>query len=246
MNTDNMTVSGETIDYGPCAFMDHYDPARVFSSIDHGGRYAYGNQGRIGLWNLARFAQALLPLLAPDEDVALKAAQAALDAYPGQFQDAWTAVFRAKLGLSAAQEGDADLAMALLGVMAEAEADFTLTFRALCADADGEGQGAPSARAQFADPTAFDAWAADWRARLAAEPTPPADRAAAMRRANPAFIPRNHRVEAALAAAHDGDFAPFDRLATILARPFDDQPEAEGEMAAPKPNEVVAATFCGT
>jgi len=237
MNTDNMTISGETIDYGPCAFMDGYDPATVFSSIDHGGRYAYGNQPRIGMWNLARLAQALLPLMGADEDAAVARAQAALDAYPGLYHRAWTEGMRAKLGLATAREGDADLATALLSAMAEARADFTLTFRALC---DGAG----AARAQFPDPAAFDVWAAAWAARLDGEPADA--RQARMRAANPAFIPRNHRVEAALTAALAGDLGPFDRLAAVLARPFDDQPGAADLAQPPAPHEVVPATFCGT
>jgi len=244
MNTDNMSIAGETIDYGPCAFMDRFDPAQVYSSIDHGGRYAYGNQPRIAHWNLACLAQALVPLLGADPDAAVAVAQEVIDTFPTHFAEAHFAGLRAKLGLSEAHDGDDALARDLLELMASDGADFTNSFRAL-ADAAAAADPAP-ARAQFADGAGFDAWAERWRRRLAVEAVDPAARVATMRRANPAFVARNHRVEAALAAAEEGDLAPFERLLAVLARPFDDQPDAADLAAPPRPEEEVEATFCGT
>ncbi|SEA74057.1 protein adenylyltransferase SelO [Rubrimonas cliftonensis] len=242
MNTDNMSIVGETIDYGPCAFMDVYHPATVFSSIDAQGRYAYGNQPRIALWNLARLAQALLPLMG-EGDAAVARAQAALDGYPARFEAGWLGVFRAKLGLATAGDGDAALIQDFLTLLAETEADFTNAFRAL-ADA-AEGGGEPLA-AQVPAQARLDPWLAAWRERLAREVVEPAARAASMRRANPWVIPRNHRVEAALASAGEGDLAPLDALRAVLAAPCEAQPEAEAYRAPPRPEEEVRATFCGT
>ncbi|MGX9965536.1 protein adenylyltransferase SelO [Roseomonas sp. F4] len=236
MNTDNMTVSGETIDYGPCAFMETYDPAAVFSAIDHAGRYAYANQPRIAQWNLARLAEALLPLLAEEEEAAVQAATAVLTDYGQAFQAAWLDIFRAKTGLAGAEEGDAALIQDLLTRMAEAEADFTLTFRALA-------EGPDAARLHFPDPTGFDAWAEAWSARRARG----ALEAAAMRAANPAFIPRNHLVEEAIAAAVSrDDFGPFETLVTVLAHPYEDQPDYARLALPAQPEERVLQTFCGT
>ena len=240
MNTDNMSVAGETIDYGPCAFLDAYDPAAVFSSIDRGGRYAYANQPRIAHWNLARLAEALLPLLDEDADAASTAANDALGAFPALFMAAYQSGLRRKLGLASEQEGDSALASELLDLMAQNRADFTNTFRRL-GDADGH-----AARDLFLDPTAFDAWHARWRSRLAAEGSDPASRASAMRAANPAYIPRNHRVEAALAAAHEGDFAPFENLLAVLSRPYDDQPGLASYAEPADPGAPAYRTFCGT
>ncbi|HEX8375821.1 MAG TPA: YdiU family protein, partial [Geminicoccaceae bacterium] len=191
MNTDNTSVAGETIDYGPCAFMDAYDPATVFSSIDLGGRYAYGNQPRVARWNLARLAETLLPLLGEDEDSVLAAAREALAAFGPRFEAAHLGGLRRKLGLSTEGEGDAALARDLLERMAEDGADFTLTFRRLCGAAAGP-EGDAAVRALFADAGAYDAWAGRWRRRLAEEPGEPEARGAAMRAVNPAVIPRNH------------------------------------------------------
>jgi uncharacterized protein YdiU (UPF0061 family) len=243
MNTDNTSVSGETIDYGPCAFMDSYDPATVYSSIDQFGRYAYGNQPRIAFWNLTRFAETLLPLLAEDETASVAEAEAALGAFADLFDEAYRAGLRSKLGLDTEREGDTELAFDLLGLMKTAEADFTNTFRALCdaaagPDRDGE------LRASLGE--GWDAWAARWRARLAAEPGDGAAKREAMRAVNPWVIPRNHRVEAALAAAQAGDMAPFDALFDVLARPFEEDPSRLDYMAPPRPEERVRATFCGT
>jgi uncharacterized protein YdiU (UPF0061 family) len=245
MNTDNVAVSGETIDYGPCAFMDTYDPATVYSSIDQHGRYAYGNQPIVGQWNLARLAEALLPLLGDDKETALPVAQAAIDAYPGRFEAAFAAGFRGKLGLAEAQAEDPVLIKDFLELMTANKADFTLTFRRL-SDAAGNPAADAEVRALFADPAAFDGWAVKWRERLALEGGDPAARSVAMKAVNPAFIPRNHLVEAALAAAAEGDLQPFERLIAVLARPFDDQPDAGEYALPPRPEQVVRATFCGT
>ncbi len=245
MNTDNMSISGETIDYGPCAFMDGFDPGQVYSSIDEGGRYAYGNQPRIAQWNLARLAETLLPLLDADQDAALGQAQAAIDGFGGMFDKAYAAGFRRKLGLMTDESGDLALGQGLLAAMAASKADFTLTFRRLCEAVAGRDK-ETALRGQFADTAALDAWLASWRQRLARDGHDWSRSQAMMRAANPAFIPRNHRVEAALAAALDSDFVPFETLLTVLAKPFQDQPEHADFMAPPRPDEVVRATFCGT
>lgn len=245
MNTDNMAVCGETIDFGPCAFMEAYDPATVFSSIDATGRYAYANQPRIAQWNLARLAEALLPLMG-DDDEALASANEALSAFPDLFQRALLAGWREKFGFTEPGEDDVVLIDGLLSAMKAGEADFTLTFRHLCAASED-----PSAdnrvAALFAAPAAFHDWVVSWRGRLAREAIAPQERAARMRAVNPAFIPRNHRVEEAIAAAVIAqDFAPFHRLVEVLARPYDDQPEAADLMRPAMPEEAVTQTFCGT
>lgn len=246
MNTDNMTISGETIDYGPCAFMDSYHPETVYSSIDHSGRYAYGNQPRIAQWNLARFAETLLPLLGADESKALEQAQAAIAAFRPRFDEAYAAGFRAKLGLLHAEPGDMALLTDLLDRMAENSADFTLTFRGLC-DAAGSAAGGEDVRRLFAEPAAFDAWVDRWHARLAAEGGDPSARRAVMQNTNPAFIPRNHLVEEAIAAAQgNGDFGPFETLLAVLAAPYEDRPAFARYAAPPRPDQVVHQTFCGT
>ncbi|MEJ0027076.1 MAG: YdiU family protein [Rhizomicrobium sp.] len=246
MNTDNTSIAGETIDYGPCAFLDAYDPAKVFSSIDQGGRYAFGNQPRIAQWNLVRFAQALLPLLGEDEDGAIKTAQAAIDAYPARFEAAYYEGLRAKFGFGQAYDDDLPLIGEFLRHMADGRADFTLTFRRL-GDSAGDAGAVEDLRALFDNAAALDVWLDKWRARLALEHVAPAERAAAMRAVNPAFIPRNHRVEAAIVAAQDkDDYAPFEELLTVLSKPYDDQPEFAAYRAAPKPDELVLQTFCGT
>ncbi len=245
MNTDNTAVSGETIDYGPCAFLDDYDPAATFSSIDHAGRYAYGNQPRIAHWNLSRLAEALLPLLDADEDAALASAQEALAVFGPQFEAAYFGGLRRKLGLATAREGDAALMQDLLARMAANSADFTLTFRGLCSAAAGP-EGDAAVRALFTDPGAYDEWAARWRTRLADEADVPAARAA-MRAANPAVIPRNHLVEAALdAAMHGADFGPFEALLAVLEQPYEDLPAGNPYAARPEPAGAAYQTFCGT
>jgi serine/tyrosine/threonine adenylyltransferase len=249
MNTDNMSISGETIDYGPCAFMEAYDPAMVFSSIDHQGRYAYGNQPRAAHWNLTRFAEALLPVLEQEEgdkEIALASAKEALAAFEPQFEAARVAGLRRKLGLFTEREGDAALAQDLLDRMAANRADFTLTFRRLC-DAMAEPEGYQGVRILFADPAAYDSWAAGWRLRLKEETVSGQVRAAAMRTASPVFIPRNHLVEAALDAAQERkDFQPFEELLEVLSRPYEDRPDLERYLTAARPEECVTQTFCGT
>jgi uncharacterized protein YdiU (UPF0061 family) len=247
MNTDNASIAGETIDYGPCAFMDAYDPATVFSSIDHLGRYAYGNQPRIAQWNVARLSEALLPLLAEDENKALEAAREALAAFGPRFEAAYLGGLRRKIGLPAEREGDVALAQELLKAMAENDADFTLTFR-LLSDAAAGPAGDGAVRALFTDGGAYDAWAVRWRRRLVEEPGEPEAHRAAMRRVNPAFIPRNHIVEAALKAAVERqDFGRFEELLRVLSRPYQDQPGLDRYAVPPGPEEErVLQTFCGT
>ncbi len=240
MNTDNMSIAGETIDYGPCAFMDTYRPDTVFSSIDQFGRYAYSNQPLIAQWNLAQFASSLLPLIGEGED-ALPPAQAAIDAFPALYEDAWAEVFRAKLGLAEAQDDDAALATDLLKAMETAQADFTLTFRALAETAPD----APLPAAIARDTAPLEAWRPRWAARLAAEGADLVRRQRAMMHANPAIIPRNHQVEAAIQAALAGDLAPFHALAQALARAWD-APADSPWRAPPAPDEAVTRTFCGT
>jgi uncharacterized protein YdiU (UPF0061 family) len=246
MNTDNMSVSGETIDYGPCAFMDAYHPATVFSSIDRQGRYSYANQPGIAQWNLTRLAECLLPLLDEDQDAALKLAQEAIAGFAPAFHRAYLDALRRKLGLSTAQDDDADLAEGLLNLMANNEADFTLTFRHLC-DAAGGPEFDTGVRGQFTDPAAYDGWAMQWRERMAAEEIDAATRQEVMRTVNPAFIPRNHQVEAVIRAAVDhDDFGPFEKLNAVLARPYADQPEHASYALPPLPEQRVTQTFCGT
>lgn len=232
MNTDNSSIAGETIDYGPCAFLDVYHPETVFSSIDQMGRYAYANQPDIAVWNLAQLATALIQQM-PDRDAAVEEATEIVHAMPALIETEWMIRFRAKIGLSTELDGDDALIKDLLVRMADGQADFTNTFRALRSD---------SARDQFTDPAAYDSWAVQWGARLATEP----QAMATMQAANPAFIPRNHRIEQMISAAVSGDYAPFDRLMAVLSRPYDDQPDHVEMSRAPTPAEVVPATFCGT
>ena len=246
MNTDNSSISGETIDYGPCAFMDHYDPAKVFSSIDEQGRYAYANQPRIALWNLTRLAECLLPLISDQQDKAIAEAQTALGFFSEKFDAAYQAGLRRKLGLFTARDDDAALAQDLLAAMAKNHADFTLTFRRL-SDAAADPLADSDVRQLFADPTAYDDWSSRWRQRLGEETQDPAHRGAAMREVNPAFIARNHRVEAVIeAAVNRDDFAPFEELLAVLSKPYQDQPAFSGYADPPQPHQCVLQTFCGT
>jgi len=246
MNTDNTSIAGETIDFGPCAFMDTYHPATVFSSIDHGGRYAFSNQPAIAQWNLVRFAETLLPLLGNDKDEAVTAAQDRIDAFPALFQKAISTGYGRKIGMEGMREGDLALVQDLLTVMANGEADFTLTFRALCDAASDAGANA-CVTALFTDPGPIGQWLSRWRERLGVDGRPLAEIAEVMRTLNPAIIPRNHQVEKAIrAAVSDEDFAPFHRLVDALARPFEDRPDMEDLTSPPKPEEVVHQTFCGT
>jgi uncharacterized protein YdiU (UPF0061 family) len=245
MNTDNMTVSGETIDFGPCAFMDAYDPATVFSSIDRNGRYAYANQPAIGQWNLARLGETLIPLIDPSVDTAIELANVIIKAYGGRFQTYWLAGMRAKIGLANEEDGDLELIQSLLAAMQQQGADFTLTFRRLAALAADED--VTDFAAAFNDPQAAAPWLERWRERLARDPQTPAARSAAMRKVNPAFIPRNHRIEQAIqAAVEDDDFSLFEALLKVLAAPYEDQPAFAPYAEPPLPAERVLQTFCGT
>ncbi|MCI5097806.1 MAG: YdiU family protein [Rhodobacteraceae bacterium] len=232
MNTDNSSISGETIDYGPCAFMDVYHPHTVYSSIDRAGRYAYANQPDIAVWNLAQLATALIQQL-DDPQAGVEEATEIVHAMPDLTQANWLNRFRAKLGLSSVQEGDLELVTDLLARMAQNQCDFTNTFRAL---SDG------TARDQFVDPAAYDSWAEGRQRRMEGEPDP----VALQRASNPAFIPRNHRVEEMISAAVSGDYSLFDRLNAALSRPYEDQPENADLQRPPTPDEEVQATFCGT
>ena len=240
MNTDNMAISGETIDYGPCAFMDAFDPATVFSSIDHGGRYAYGNQPRVALWNLARLAETLVPLIGSDTESAVAAVTEVLETFPDRYGAYRARGMAAKLGV---RVEDAALGDDLLGLMHEQGVDHTTCFRALSSAARGD---AGPARSLFADPAAFDAWSERWLARLSSEPSDTRAIADAMDRVNPIYIPRNHLVEDALTAATQGDMEPFRALVHVLVSPFDERPGLE-RYAAPAPAELGPyRTFCGT
>lgn len=235
MNTDNMAVSGETLDYGPCAFLDEYHPARVFSSIDHRGRYAFMNQPGIAAWNLSRLAEALLPLLDPVREKAAEQANRVLQTFPDRFETRWSEVRRAKLGLLGQEERDPALFDDLLAWMQRHEADYTNTFAAL-----GRGDGLPQ------DPD-FQAWRTRWEERRGRNPGPREEADRRMRQANPLVIPRNHKVEQALeAAAEVGDLGPLERLLEALERPCEDRPGLAPFQAPPRPEERVAATFCGT
>ena len=245
MNTDNMLLSGETIDYGPCAFLDEYDPERVYSSIDHGGRYAFGNQPRIAHWNLAALAQAMLPLLGDDPDRAVASARAAIDAFADLFLAAHRHAMLAKLGIAAGGEEDAALVDGLLAAMAAERVDFTLAFRRLTELADPSRP--PEIAAFFELPPALEPWVRRWRERLAREDGTPAERRRRMAAVNPVFLPRNHLVEEVIAAAVERqDFGPFHYLVDLLARPCDWREDAARYALPPRPEQVVRETFCGT
>ncbi len=242
MNTDNMLLSGETIDYGPCAFMDRYDSAMVFSSIDHGGRYAYRNQPAIGHWNLACLANALLPLFNDDQEKATEIAQDALNAYPDRFFDAFFDRMRAKLGLVTNEEGDTELLQAWLDLLEQKGADFTLAFRRLAELPDG----VTDIQSLFDFDADYSDWLNQWRARCARESLSDRERGERMRATNPALIARNHLVEAAIEAGYAGDFDPFHQLVERLAHPYDYSTDDAELARPPKPAEVVQQTFCGT
>jgi uncharacterized protein YdiU (UPF0061 family) len=246
MNTDNMTISGETIDYGPCAFMEAFDPSTVFSSIDHGGRYAYGNQPKIAQWNLARLAEAMLPLLGEDTDSAVDAATGILESFVDRSNRFWRGGMRAKLGLAGADtiEDVVDaLIDDLLALLQSNGVDFTTFFRALSSFLRSDLE---RARDLFADRDAFDSWSARWRSAVEAGSADASSIAAAMDSVNPVYIPRNHLVEEALAAATDGDLAPFDLLVEVISNPYEERQGLE-PYASPAPQSFGPyRTFCGT
>lgn len=239
MNTDNMTISGETIDYGPCAFMDEYEPETVFSSIDVQGRYAYGNQPKIAAWNLARFAETLLPLLHDDEAEAILLAQEAIAEFPKLYQAHWLSGMRTKLGLFGEERDDEALIEILLQLMRKHHADYTNTFRALTFNLSEEAS-------LFRSPE-FSRWHALWQARLGRQPETAAAVHEQMRKSNPAIIPRNHRVEAALeAAVKHGDLRMMQRLLDVLAKPYAHSPEQTEFAQLPLPSDRPYRTYCGT
>jgi len=236
MNTDNTAISGQTIDYGPCAFMDAFHGQRVFSSIDSGGRYAWGNQPDIGFWNVARLADTLVPLLAEDVAAATAIAEAAIAGYGERFDQAVLARFRAKLGVP--PDAPREVVEACLGLLESQQVDFTLFFRRLTLVAAGEDRTLLSS--MFTDGPALAEWLTHWESLAR-----PAD-LSAMRAANPIRIPRNHRIEQAIQAAYGGDFQPFHRLVEALLHPFEERAEFAEYEAPPQPAEVVRRTFCGT
>ncbi|ARU60152.1 hypothetical protein CBW65_03085 [Tumebacillus avium] len=238
MNTDNMTISGETIDYGPCAFMDTYKLATVFSSIDVQGRYAYGNQPYIGGWNLARFAETLIPLLHENEEQALQLAQDAISGYTETYRSHWLAGMRAKLGLFNEEAEDKDLVEILLSLMEHHQADYTNTFRALTFDKLEESE--------LFGVTEFAEWIKQWNARRGRQQQSQEASHQLMRQSNPAVIPRNHRVEAALEFANKGDFSVLERLLVVLADPYAHTAEQAEYAAAPSASAAPYRTFCGT
>ena len=233
MNTDNVAISGETIDYGPCAFMDGYHPQKVFSSIDQMGRYAFVNQPSIGAWNLAQLATSLLPIMEGDEDAKIEAATAAVGGFTEIFQARWLENYGRKIGIAQATKGDLPLIEGLLARMGSGRVDFTRVFAGL---SEGEAQ------AEFTEAHAWSSWAPDWEARLAREEDP----ISVMRAANPRRIARNHRVEEAIEAAVLGDMAPFERLLAAVRAPFETRDEWDDLAAAPTDDEEVHQTFCGT
>ena len=249
MNTDNTSISGETIDYGPCAFLEAYDPEKVFSSIDQRGRYAYTNQPHAMHWNLTRLAEALLPLLAEAEagdEVALASAREALSAFMPQYQAAFQSGLCRKLGLAAEQAGAAALGENLLACMAANGADFTLTFRRLC-DAAADPQADSAVRTLFQQSAEYDAWADRWRQQLDRVGGSSQQRRASMAAVNPAFIPRNHLVQAVIEAAVEReDFQPFRDLLEVTSRPYGDRPDLVAYATPARPEQCVSETFCGT
>ncbi|ART63475.1 protein adenylyltransferase SelO [Kushneria marisflavi] len=245
MNTDNISIAGETIDFGPCAFMERFDPKTVFSSIDTNGRYAYVNQPMILQWNMARLAEAMLPLFDSDEQQAIERATEVVQGFSEQYLEAWLGVMRQKLGLMQEEDGDQELIEALQEAMRAGRADFTLTFRQLGECALGEA-GDDALLALFEQDADIRAWLPRWRERLARETAGSDEIAQRMQAVNPLYIPRNHRVEQALNAAAEGDFAPFETLREILAHPFEAQPGREAWTLPASPDEGVFRTFCGT
>ncbi len=247
MNTDNMSIAGETIDYGPCAFMDHFNHQQIYSSIDRNGRYAYHNQPSIGLWNLSRLAETLLPLLAETSDLAVEQAENILNDYAELYQQSWLAGMREKLGLSTEHNNDRELIEELLNIMHHNQADFTLTFYYLSQLFNNVLEQDKLLHSLFTDVEAIKAWLLKWRKRLNQESVKDEVRQAKMQSVNPVYIPRNHLIEAAIRSAEDAaDFTPFHDLYDVLQKPFELQAGREKYMLPPKPEEVVEHTFCGT
>lgn len=244
MNTDNMSIAGETLDYGPCAFLDTYDPQRTFSSIDRGGRYAFMNQPRIALWNLTRFAETLLPLLPEFPEQAAAILTERLETFVERFESAYEALLARKLGFSAAREGDTKLFNALFALMAEGQVDFTLCFRRLTEAV--RDQNDDRVAELFPNRAGFAEWAKAWHQRHDDDTLTPTERLERMRLANPAFIPRNHRIEEMITAATNGDMVPFERLMRVLARPYEDQEDAVDLQEPPGNEQWSYRTFCGT
>jgi len=251
MNTDNMSIAGETIDYGPCAFMDTYRHDQVFSSIDRGGRYAYSNQPHIGLWNLTRLAESILPLLDDDIDAAVEIAQDVLNTYIESYQKDWLSGMRVKCGLMANSDATLDddkaLIEELLTTMEVNNADFTLTFYYLSQLSTQSSGQDNNIRILFSNPAQFDDWAVKWRARLNDESQSDIERQVSMQAVNPVYIPRNHQIEAAIRAAEDNDdFSLFHDLHEVLNNPYVQQNGMDSYMLPPEPDQVVTQTFCGT
>ncbi len=247
MNTDNMSIAGETIDYGPCAFMDEFAHHRVYSSIDRNGRYAYKQQPQIGQWNLIRLAESLVPLLADETQQAVAIAQDILNAYQAQYQTCWLSEMREKLGLYEVQDDDQGLIEALLDCMEQNSADFTLTFYYLSLLENKTGKADDALRELFKQPELIDAWVVKWRERLTKEMLDESQRQARMKQTNPVYIPRNHQIEAAIRAAEDhNDFSVFNDLHEVLQNPYTYQQGKEHYMLPPLPDQVVHQTFCGT
>ncbi|MFC7686587.1 YdiU family protein [Ureibacillus sp. GCM10028918] len=239
MNTDNMAISGESIDFGPCAFMDTYNPETVFSSIDTKGRYAYGNQPKMGLWNLARFAETLVPLLDDDEEKAIEIAQGQISQYMDQYEKNWLDGMRAKLGLFDEEEQDKELADELLDIMQKNRADYTNTFRALTI---GQYENSP-----LHGKEEFDKWLQKWEQRRSRQEQTVEESTELMKTSNPSVIPRNHRVEEALdAAVNDGDLSVLERLLEALADPYDYSADYEEYCTLPETSKRPYRTFCGT
>ncbi len=249
MNTDNMSIAGETIDYGPCAFMDGFDHHQVYSSIDRQGRYAYANQPPIAQWNLIRFAETLLPLLMRGEDTraAVARAERLLNGFIDHYQHHWLSGMRQKLGLAQKRDADRALAEGFLDILAAENVDFTSAFRALSLLTNAPSDQDHVLTALFIQPQAINAWLESWRQRLAEETDDEATRQQKMQSVNPIYIPRNHLVEAVIRAAEDaGNFDPFSRLHEVLQNPFEEQPGREAFSQPPLPEQVVHQTFCGT
>lgn len=247
MNTDNILLSGETIDYGPCAFLDEFQPDKTFSSIDHGGRYAYGNQAQIAHWNLSVLAQLLLPLLSNNQDEALASGQAAIDAFPGYYQSAYLLIMRGKLGLTSTHGNDAQLIQDLLVLMKEERADYTLTFRRLSDLANPDIEAGKTVAGLYQVPESFSGWLEQWQQSMSTQAETAEQIQAQMYLRNPVFIPRNHLLEEVIVAATGSqDFAPFHKLLKVLDKPFDFQTSMARYATPPEEDQVVQQTFCGT